>query len=153
MVQNGSALSTDAATIVYNPTWNKGVVGIVASRLVEAFYKPTIVLTKSNGFITGSARSVAGFDLYEAIESCADLLENFGGHVYAAGLTLKEGNLEEFVGRIDKFIAGKITDEMLTPVTDIDAKLEFSQITPEILPSSETVPAFRSRQHQSCLPD
>ena len=131
MVQNGSALSTDAATIVYNPTWNKGVVGIVASRLVEAFYKPTIVLTKSNGFITGSARSVAGFDLYEAIESCADLLENFGGHVYAAGLTLKEGNLEEFVGRIDQFIAGKITEEMLTPMTDIDAKLEFSQITPK----------------------
>ena len=131
MVQNGTALSTDAATIVYNPTWNKGVVGIVASRLVEAFYKPTIVLTKSNGFITGSARSVAGFDLYEAIESCADLLENFGGHVYAAGLTLKEGNLEEFVGRIDKFIAGKITEEMLTPMTDIDAKLEFSQITPK----------------------
>ena len=131
MVQNGSALSTGAATIVYNPTWNKGVVGIVASRLVEAFYKPTIVLTKSNGFITGSARSVAGFDLYESIESCADLLENFGGHVYAAGLTMKESNLPEFVKRIDKFIASKITDEMLTPVTDIDAKLEFSQITPK----------------------
>ena len=131
MVKNGTALSTDAATIVYNPTWNKGVVGIVASRLVEAFYKPTIVLTKSNGFITGSARSVAGFDLYEAIESCADLLENFGGHVYAAGLTMKETNLEEFVRRIDKFIGEKITDEMLTPVTDIDAKLEFSQITPK----------------------
>lgn len=74
---------------------------------------------------------MAGFDLYEAIESCADLLENFGGHVYAAGLTLKENNLEEFVSRIDKFISGKITDEMLTPVTDIDAKLEFSQITPK----------------------
>ena len=131
MVQKGTALSAGAATIVYNPTWNKGVVGIVASRLVEAFYKPTIVLTKSNGFITGSARSVAGFDLYEAIESCADLLENFGGHVYAAGLTLREANLEEFVSRIDKFIGEKITDEMLTPVTDIDAKLEFSQITPK----------------------
>ncbi len=131
MVRNGTALSTGAATIVYNPTWNKGVVGIVASRLVEAFYKPTIVLTKSNGFITGSARSVAGFDLYEAIEECADLLENFGGHVYAAGLTLKESNLKEFVARIDKFIAGRITEEMLTPMTDIDAKLEFSQITPK----------------------
>ena len=131
MVQRGTALSTDAATIVYNPVWNKGVVGIVASRLVEAFYKPTIVLTKSNGFITGSARSVAGFDLYEAIESCADLLENFGGHVYAAGLTMREQNLGEFVTRIEKFIGEKITDEMLTPVTDIDAKLEFSQITPK----------------------
>ena len=131
MVHKGIALSTKAATIVYNPTWNKGVVGIVASRLVEAFYKPTIVLTKSNGFITGSARSVSGFDLYEAIESCADLLENFGGHVYAAGLTLKEANLKEFVKRIDKFIGEKITEEMLTPVTEIDAKLEFSQITPK----------------------
>jgi single-stranded-DNA-specific exonuclease len=106
-------------------------VGIVASRLVEAYYKPTVVLTKSNGFITGSARSIAGFDLYEAIESCADLLENFGGHVYAAGLTLKEENLEEFARRIDNFIAGKITAEMLVPVVDIDARLDFSQITPK----------------------
>ena len=131
MVQNGKCLACENATIVYNPEWNKGVVGIVASRLVEAFYKPTIVLTKSNGFITGSARSVQGFDLYEAIESCADLLENFGGHVYAAGLTLKESNLAEFTQRIDTFIAGKITTEMLIPVTEIDAKLEFSQITPK----------------------
>ena len=131
MVLGGKALVSGAATIVYNPNWNKGVVGIVASRLVEAFYKPTIVLTKSNGFITGSARSVQGFDLYEAIESCADLLENFGGHVYAAGLTLKESNLAEFTQRIDTFIAGKITTEMLIPVTEIDAKLEFSQITPK----------------------
>ena len=96
MVANGTALETENVTIVYNPTWNKGVVGIVASRLVEAYYKPTVVLTKSNGFITGSARSVAGFDLYASIESCADLLENFGGHVYAAGLTMKEEHLEEF---------------------------------------------------------
>ncbi|MBQ1699629.1 MAG: single-stranded-DNA-specific exonuclease RecJ, partial [Bacteroidales bacterium] len=131
MVQKGTALSSGNATIVYNPAWNKGVVGIVASRLVEAFYKPTIVLTKSNGFITGSARSVAGFDLYEAIESCADLLENFGGHVYAAGLTLKEANLESFVRRVDAFIGDKITEDMLTPVTQIDARLEFSQITPK----------------------
>lgn len=131
MVRKGTALSCGAATIVYNPTWNKGVVGIVASRLVEAYYKPTIVLTKSNGFVTGSARSVSGFDLYEAIESCADLLENFGGHVYAAGLTLKESNLQAFVERVNRFIEGKITEEMLTPVTEIDAKLEFGQITPK----------------------
>lgn len=131
MVQKGTALSSENVSIVYNPTWNKGVVGIVASRLVEAYYKPTIVLTKSNGFVTGSARSVAGFDLYEAIENCSDLLENFGGHVYAAGLTLREANLKEFVRRINKFITGKITQEMLTPVTEIDAKLEFSRITPK----------------------
>ena len=131
MVQNGDSLAWKNATIVYNPSWNKGVVGIVASRLVEAFYKPTIVLTKSNGFVTGSARSIQGFDLYEAIESCADLLENFGGHVYAAGLTLKEDKLEEFSARIDEFVGSKITEEMLTPVVTIDAKLDFARITPK----------------------
>ena len=131
MVESGNCLARENATVVYNPRWSKGIVGIVASRLVEAYYKPTVVLTKSNGFVTGSARSVAGFDLYEAIESCADLLENFGGHVYAAGLTLKEENLEEFARRIDGFIAGKITADMLVPVVDIDARLDFSQITPK----------------------
>lgn len=131
MVQNGNSLAWKNATIVYNPSWNKGVVGIVASRLVEAFYKPTIVLTKSNGFVTGSARSVQGFDLYEAIESCSDLLENFGGHVYAAGLTMREERLPEFSERIDKFIGERITADMLTPVVTIDAKLDFSRITPK----------------------
>ncbi len=135
MVQKGKCLINDNAIIVYNPGWNKGVVGIVASRLVEAFYKPTVVLTNSNaaGFITGSARSVAGFDLYESIEHCADLLEDFGGHVYAAGLTLKQSNIKEFAERINGFISGKITTEMLTPVVTIDAKLDFAQITPKFL--------------------
>ncbi len=131
MVASGTALETENVTIVYNPTWNKGVVGIVASRLVEAYYKPTVVLTKSNGFITGSARSVAGFDLYASIESCADLLENFGGHVYAAGLTMKEEHLEEFCKRMNRFVSGNITKQELTPVVDIDARLDFSQITPK----------------------
>ena len=133
MVANGTALETENVTIVYNPTWNKGVVGIVASRLVEAYYKPTVVLTKSNGFITGSARSVSGCDVYASIESCADLLENFGGHVYAAGLTMKEEHLEEFCRRMNKFVSGNITREELTPVVDIDAKLNFSQITPKFV--------------------
>ena len=133
MVQDGRALATENVTIVYNPTWNKGVVGIVASRLVEAYYKPTVVLTKSNGMVTGSARSVQGFDLYASIESCADLLENFGGHVYAAGLTLKEEHLEEFCRRMDRFVSGNITREELTPVVDIDAALDFSQTTPKFL--------------------
>ncbi len=131
MVESGKALAFKNATIVYNPSWNKGVVGIVASRLVEAFYKPTVVLTKSNGFVTGSARSIQGFDLYSSIESCADLLENYGGHVYAAGLTLKEENVEEFARRMDSFIDGKITSQMTTPVIDIDAKINFNQITPK----------------------
>ena len=134
MVESGASLSSGKATIVYNPQWHKGVVGIVASRLVEAYYKPTIVFTMSQGgLVTGSARSVHGFDLYDAIESCADLLENFGGHLYAAGLTLKEENLEEFCRRIEKHISGKIIPEMQTPVVDIDAMLNFSQITPKFL--------------------
>ena len=131
MVQSGNCLCCANATIVYNPKWNKGVVGIVASRLVEAYYRPTVVLTKSNGFVTGSARSIAGFDLYDAIESCADLLENFGGHMYAAGLTLKEENLQEFADRMDAYIAGHVTAEMLTPVVEVDSKLDFAQITPK----------------------
>ena len=131
MVESGGALASENTTIVYNPKWNKGVVGIVASRLVEAFFKPTVVLTRSNGFITGSARSVQGFDLYSAIESCADLLENFGGHMYAAGLTLKEENLPEFARRMDSMVKGKISDEMIVPAVDIDAKLGFDNITPK----------------------
>ena len=131
MVKSGNCLSSSNATIVYNPDWHKGVVGIVASRLVEAFYRPTIVLTKSNGLVTGSARSVQGFDLYDAIESCADLLDNFGGHLYAAGLTLKEERLPEFCERIEKFIGNKITTKMLVPVITVDAKLDFEQITPK----------------------
>lgn len=131
MVTQGRCLASEHATIVYNPEWNKGVVGIVASRLVEAFYKPTFVLTKSNGFVTGSARSIRGFDLYDSIENCADLLENFGGHIYAAGLTLKEENLPEFTRRIEEYVKTHLNPEMSIPVVDVDAKLKFSQITPK----------------------
>lgn len=131
MVQDGTCCSSENAVIVYGPDWNKGVVGIVASRLVEAYYKPAFVLTKSNGFVTGSARSVRGFDLYEAISSCADLLENYGGHIYAAGLTLREENLPEFVRRIDKYVGEHISDEMATPIIDVDSEINFSQITPK----------------------
>lgn len=130
MVNSGKALATKNATIVYNENWNKGVVGIVASRLVETFFKPTVVLTKSNGFVTGSARSIQGFDLYSSIESCADLLENFGGHIYAAGLTMKEENVQEFAKRMDKFAEGKISKELTTPTIEIDAKINLNQITP-----------------------
>ncbi len=108
------------STVVYNPDWHKGVLGIVASRLVETYYRPTIVLCRSNGFITGSARSIPGFDLYEAIEKCSDLLENFGGHMYAAGLTLKEENFKEFCERFESVVASKIADELITTVVNID---------------------------------
>ena len=117
--------------VVYNTDWNKGVIAIVASRLTEMYYKPTIVLTHSNGFATGSGRSVQGFDIYKAIESCRDLLENFGGHMYAAGLTMKEENLPEFARRMNSFVSGKVSEEMLVPVVDIDARLSFDNITPK----------------------
>jgi len=119
------------STIVFNSSWHKGVVGIVASRLVEAFYKPTIVLTKSNGFITGSARSIPGFDLYDAIEHCSEFLENFGGHMYAAGLTMKEENLSAFSEKFESYVASKITEDLMTPIVRIDTPLEFKQITPK----------------------
>ena len=117
--------------VIYNAEWSKGIVGIVASRLCEEFYKPTIVLTKANGFVSGSARSVPGFDLYSAIESCHDLLENFGGHLYAAGLTMKEENLEAFTQRFENFVAKNITQEQLAPQIDIDAEVKFSDLTPK----------------------
>ncbi len=131
MVRDMPGLENKKSTVVYNPKWHKGVVGIVASRLVENYYRPTIVLTRSNGFITGSARSIPGFDLYEAIESCSDLLENFGGHMYAAGLTMSEKHYQEFCRRFESIVAEKVTDEMLTPLVNIDTYLEFKQITPK----------------------
>lgn len=131
MVKTAPDFEKRKSTIVYNSQWHKGVVGIVASRLVEAYYRPTIVLTRSNGFVTGSARSIPGFDLYEAIEACADLLENFGGHMYAAGLTLKEENLEKFSAKFESIVVSKITKEILTPIVNIDSFLDFKQITPK----------------------
>jgi len=131
MVRDMPGLENKKSTVVYNPKWHKGVVGIVASRLVENYYRPTIVLTRSNGFITGSARSIPGFDLYEAIESCSDLLENFGGHMYAAGLTMSEKHYQEFCHRFESLVAEKVTDEMLTPLVNIDTYLDFKQITPK----------------------
>ncbi|MFA5301128.1 MAG: single-stranded-DNA-specific exonuclease RecJ [Bacteroidales bacterium] len=131
MVRDMPGLENKKSTVVYNPIWHKGVVGIVASRLVENYYRPTIVLTRSNGFITGSARSIPGFDLYEAIESCSDLLENFGGHMYAAGLTMSEKHYQEFCRRFESLVAEKVTDEMLTPLVNIDTYLDFKQITPK----------------------
>ena len=110
-VMNDSSFRERKSTVVFDPKWNKGVVAIVASRLVEAFYRPTIVLTESNGLITGSARSIAGFDLYEAIKECSEYLENYGGHMYAAGLTLKKENLIPFEDKFEKVVAEKITED------------------------------------------
>ena len=128
-VESHPELKTLKSTVIYNPKWMKGIVGIVASRLIETYYRPTVVLTKSNGFVTGSARSVAGFDLYQAVESCSDLLENFGGHMYAAGLTMKEENVEAFTKRFNDYVEKNIDPNILVPQVDIDSELLFSDIT------------------------
>lgn len=119
-------------TVLYNPKWHKGVIGIVASRLTETFYRPTIVLTESNGLATGSARSVEGFDLYYAISQCSEYLENYGGHKYAAGLTLKLENIEPFKKKFEQIVSETINEEMLTPQINIDAQIKLSDITPEL---------------------
>lgn len=121
------------AIIVYNPEWHKGVIGIVASRLTEKYYRPAVVLTKSPELVTGSARSVPGFDIYKAIESCRDLLENFGGHTYAAGLSLREENLEAFTKRFSEIASEEIDTEQMIPQIDIDAIIDFKEINNKFL--------------------
>ena len=115
-------------TVVFSEKWHKGVVGIVASRLIETYYRPTIVLTESHGKLTGSARSVSGFDVYNAIDSCSNLLEQFGGHKYAAGLTLKKENLEAFIKQFEQVVSETITSEMLTPKISIDLEMSIADI-------------------------
>ena len=129
-IERNPAMKQLKSTVIYNPRWMKGIVGIVASRLIETYYRPTVVLTMSNGFVTGSARSVPGFDLYQAVESCSDLLENFGGHMYAAGLTMRPENVEEFTRRFNAYVEENIDPQMLMPQVDIDSELLFSDVTP-----------------------
>ena len=121
------------STVIYNPEWHKGVIGIVASRLTESYYRPTIVLTISNGLITGSARSVKDFDVYNAIDACSDLLEHFGGHKYAAGLSMKEENLPEFARRFEEYVSATILDEQLIPEIEIDLDIKLSVINLKFL--------------------
>lgn len=118
-------------TVLYNRDWHKGVVGIVASRLTEHFYRPTVVLTESNGLATGSARSVRDFDLYEAIGACSDLLESYGGHMYAAGLTMKIENIQEFARRFEDIVTKQITNQQQIESIEIDAKIQLSDISPK----------------------
>lgn len=120
------------STVLFNPEWHKGVVGIVASRLIETYYRPTIVLTLSNGFATGSARSIPGFDLYQAITACADLLESYGGHMYAAGLTLKIENVQKLTDRFEEVVREHITQDLLIPQIEIDAELNLMDISPKL---------------------
>ncbi|MBR4708851.1 MAG: single-stranded-DNA-specific exonuclease RecJ [Bacteroidaceae bacterium] len=115
--------------VIYNEEWHKGIIGIVASRLTEIYNRPSVVLTRDNDLATGSARSVAGFDIYKAIESCEDLLENFGGHTYASGLTLKAVNVPEFKRRFEEYVDEHILPEQTQPQLDIDAMLDFKDIS------------------------
>ena len=128
IIQQSDILVNRKTTVVYQSDWNKGVIGIVASRLTETYYRPTIVLTESNGNYTGSARSVAGYDLYEALLSCSHLLEQFGGHKYAAGLTIKPENLTLFADKFEDVVSSTISPNLLVPVINIDCEIELSQI-------------------------
>ena len=129
MIEGDEKLKNAKAIVLYKNTWHKGVIGIVAARCVEKYYRPTVILTESNDKITGSARSVKDFDLYEAISACSDLLEKFGGHKYAAGLTMNKSNLPAFQERFEEVVSKTITEEMQTPVVEIDVPISFDAMT------------------------
>jgi single-stranded-DNA-specific exonuclease len=128
LLNNDERLQNRRTTVVYRDYWHKGVIGIVASRLIESYYRPTIVLTLSNGLVTGSARSIKNFDIYDAIDSCSHLLEHFGGHMYAAGLALKPENLDQFIQEFEDYAVERLTDEMMVPEIEIDEELYISDI-------------------------
>lgn len=128
MLETSPQLLAKKTTVIFNESWHKGVVGIVASRLIEKYYRPTIVLTKSDEMLTGSARSVKNFDIHSAIESCAHLLEQFGGHRHAAGLSLKPENLETFSKRFEEEVCRTIHEDDLIPEIDIDMRINFNEI-------------------------
>ncbi|MEI7897017.1 MAG: single-stranded-DNA-specific exonuclease RecJ [bacterium] len=128
MIAADKELLAARSTVIYDPDWHKGVIGIVASRLTETYYRPTIVLTLSNNLITGSARSVRDFDIYEAVDACSDLLEHFGGHKFAAGLSLKPENLEAFRQRFESVVSERLQGIELVPIMDADALLPLNNI-------------------------
>jgi single-stranded-DNA-specific exonuclease len=131
MISENERAVNAKTTVLFNPLWKKGVIGIVASRLIETYYRPTVILTESNGFATGSARSVQGYDLYQAIEACSDLLESFGGHMFAAGLTLKKENIKPFIERFEQYVNSTITEDQMLPRVMIDTELSFAEIDEE----------------------
>ena len=133
MIRESEALMQAKSTVLYDASWHKGVIGIVASRCIEHFHRPTIILTQSNDKAAGSARSVPGFDVYEAIEECADLLEQFGGHTFAAGMTMPVNNIDAFRQRFEEVVSRKIKEEHLTPLIDIDLPLDFSEINDKLV--------------------
>ncbi|MEJ6737087.1 MAG: single-stranded-DNA-specific exonuclease RecJ [Flavobacteriales bacterium] len=128
MIDDDKALQQKKSAVLFKKDWHKGVIGIVASRVIESYYRPTIILTKSNGMATGSARSVSGFDVYDAIDACSHLLDQFGGHMYAAGMSMKVENVAAFTQKFEEVVSSQITEEQLTPQIRIDSKLNLAQI-------------------------
>ena len=129
MINTSESMKSARSTVIFHPEWHKGVIGIVASRLTETFYRPTIVMTLSNGLITGSARSVKDFDIYEAVDACSDLLEHFGGHKFAAGLSLKPENLSAFCEKFESTVSNRLEGIELVPVMEIDLELPLNVIS------------------------
>lgn len=133
MIRNSETMVNAKSTVLFDAAWHKGVIGIVASRCIEHFHRPTIILTRSNDKAAGSARSVPGFDVYEAIEECADLLEQFGGHTFAAGMTMPVDNIDAFRLKFEAVVSRKIKEEHLTPLIDIDLPMDFSEIDAKLV--------------------
>lgn len=133
IVERLESQSHMSSIVLYDQDWKKGVIGIVASRLTEIYFRPTVVMTIVDGMATGSARSVAGFDIYEAIKSCRDLLENFGGHTYAAGLSMKKENIPEFKRRFQKYVEEHIQPEQTQAILNIEEEIDFKDITKKLL--------------------
>jgi len=133
LLENDLLTPNKRTTVLFNEKWHKGVIGIVASRLIEKYYRPTIILTESEGKVTGSARSVREYDVYSAIEKCSDLLEQFGGHKFAAGLSLKRENVEAFKSRFEEVVSQSITADQLIPKLEVDIELDFFEITDKLL--------------------
>jgi single-stranded-DNA-specific exonuclease len=133
ILENDPITEFRKTTVLFSDKWHKGVVGIVASRLIERYYKPTIVLTEADGKATGSARSVRDYDIYSAIEKCSDLLEQFGGHKFAAGLTMKKENVNDFIARFEDIVSKSIKDDQLVPQIQIETEVEFHEITPKLV--------------------
>jgi single-stranded-DNA-specific exonuclease len=154
MIEGDEILRMAKSTVLFKNTWHKGVIGIVAARCVEKYYRPTVILTESNDKITGSARSIKDFDLYKAISECSDLLEKFGGHKYAAGLTLDRSNLSAFQKRFEEVVSASLTEEMRTPVVEVDLAIpldaingKFNSVLKQIAPfgPENQKPVFEAR--------
>ena len=148
IVDQLEGLADRRSIVLFNENWHKGVIGIVASRLTEIYYRPAVVLTRTDDMATGSARSVSGFDVYKAIEYCRDLLENFGGHTYAAGLSMKADNVPEFTRRFEKFVSEHILPDQTSAIINIDAVLDFRDITPKFFADLKKFNPFGPDNHK-----